>query len=87
MPSARGSSYHGARDVLTPFYTPCRNGKVERIIQTLKREWGPRPHLDQLSRAGRSMQSTTTGTGHTAHLETGRRSAVHYIRGARLPPG
>ena len=30
---------HGARHVLTPPYTPRWNGKVERFIQTLKREW------------------------------------------------
>jgi len=29
----------GARQILTPPYTPCWNGKVERFIQTLKREW------------------------------------------------
>jgi transposase InsO family protein len=30
---------HGARHILTPPYTPRWNGKVERFIQTLKREW------------------------------------------------
>jgi len=30
---------HGARHILTPIYTPRWNGKVERFIQTLKREW------------------------------------------------
>lgn len=30
---------HGARQILTPPYTPRWNGKVERFIQTLKREW------------------------------------------------
>ena len=29
----------GARHILTPPYTPRWNGKVERFIQTLKREW------------------------------------------------
>jgi transposase InsO family protein len=29
----------GARQILTPPYTPRWNGKVERFIQTLKREW------------------------------------------------
>ena len=29
----------GARQILTPPYTPRWNGKVERLIQTLKREW------------------------------------------------
>jgi transposase InsO family protein len=30
---------HGARQILTPPYTPRWNGKVERFIQRLKREW------------------------------------------------
>jgi len=30
---------HGARHISTPPYTPRWNGKVERFIQTLKREW------------------------------------------------
>jgi transposase InsO family protein len=30
---------HGARQILIPAYTPRWNGKVERFIQTLKREW------------------------------------------------
>jgi transposase InsO family protein len=30
---------HVARHILTPPYTPRWNGKVERFIQTLKREW------------------------------------------------
>jgi transposase InsO family protein len=30
---------HDARHILTPPYTPRWNGKVERFIQTLKREW------------------------------------------------
>jgi transposase InsO family protein len=30
---------HGARHILIPLYTPRWNGKVERFIQTLKREW------------------------------------------------
>lgn len=42
---------HGARHILTPPYTPRWNGKVERFIQTLKREWALRPLLAQLSRA------------------------------------
>lgn len=30
---------HRARHILTPPYTPRWNGKVERFIQTLKKEW------------------------------------------------
>jgi transposase InsO family protein len=29
----------GARQILTPPYTPRWNGKIERFVQTLKREW------------------------------------------------
>ena len=29
----------GARQILTPAYTPCWNGKVERFIRTLDEEW------------------------------------------------
>jgi len=45
MPSYRNSNAfravldsHGARHILIPPYTPRWNGKVERFIQTLKRE-------------------------------------------------
>ncbi len=30
---------NGARHILTPPYTPRVNGKAERFIQTMKREW------------------------------------------------
>jgi transposase InsO family protein len=30
---------HGAKHILTPPYTPRWNGKAERFIQTMKREW------------------------------------------------
>jgi len=30
---------HGARHILTPPYTPRWNGKAERFIQTMQREW------------------------------------------------
>ena len=30
---------HGAKHILTPPYTPRVNGKAERFIQTMKREW------------------------------------------------
>ena len=32
-------SAHGAKHILTPPYTPRWNGKAERFIQTMKREW------------------------------------------------
>jgi transposase InsO family protein len=36
---ARELERHGARQILTPPYTPRWNGKAERFIGTLKREW------------------------------------------------
>ncbi len=30
---------HGAKHILTPPYTPRVNGKAERFIQTMRREW------------------------------------------------
>ena len=39
----------GARQILTPPYTPRWNGKVERFFQTLKREWAFAHYLAELS--------------------------------------
>ena len=39
---------HRARHILTPPYTPRWNGKVERFIQTLKRELGDRPPISRV---------------------------------------
>jgi transposase InsO family protein len=47
----------GARQILTPPYTPRWNGKVERFFQTLKREWAYAhtwPNSAERSRALRS---------------------------------
>jgi transposase InsO family protein len=48
----------GARQILTPPYTPRWNGKAERFIQTLKREWAYAhswPSSGERSRALRSF--------------------------------
>ena len=70
---------HGARHIFTPPYTPRWNGKVERFIQTLKREWAYAhswPNSVERTRALASFCATTTGVVHIAHWETGRRSAA-----------
>src|ERR1700742_1605370 len=48
---------HGARHILTPFYTPRWNGKVERFIQTLKREWAYAHAWPSSAERARSMPS------------------------------
>ncbi|HEX5702400.1 MAG TPA: IS481 family transposase, partial [Pyrinomonadaceae bacterium] len=48
---------HGARHILTPPYTPRWNGKVERFIQTLKREWAYAHAWPNSAERARSMSS------------------------------
>jgi transposase InsO family protein len=48
---------HGARHILIPPYTPRWNGKVERFIQTLKREWAFAHAWPNSSERARSMSS------------------------------
>jgi transposase InsO family protein len=43
---------HGARHILIPPYTPRWNGKVERFIQTLKREWTLVPEMEAICEGG-----------------------------------
>jgi transposase InsO family protein len=81
---------HGARHILTPPYTPRWNGKVERFIQTLKREWAYAhswPNSAARTRALTSFLRYTTGAGHTAHSETGRRSAAFTTSVGRTTSG
>jgi transposase InsO family protein len=47
----------GARHILTPPYTPRWNGKVERFIQTLKREWAYAHSWPNSSERARAMPS------------------------------
>jgi transposase InsO family protein len=47
----------GARHILIPPYTPRWNGKVERFIQTLKREWAYAHSWPNSAERARSMQS------------------------------
>ena len=48
---------HGARHILIPPYTPRWNGKVERLIQTLKREWAYAHAWPNSAERARSMPS------------------------------
>jgi len=48
---------HGARHILTPPYTPRWNGKVERFIQTLKREWAYAHSWPNSAERARAMPS------------------------------
>jgi transposase InsO family protein len=48
---------HGARHILIPPYTPRWNGKVERFIQTLKREWAYAHSWPNSAARARSMPS------------------------------
>ena len=48
---------HGARHILTPPYTPRWNGKVERFIQTLKREWAYAHSWPNSAQRARAMPS------------------------------
>jgi transposase InsO family protein len=48
---------HGARQILIPPYTPRWNGKVERFIQTLKREWAYAHIWPTSAERARSMPS------------------------------
>jgi transposase InsO family protein len=47
----------GARHILTPPYTPRWNGKAERFIQTLKREWAYAHSWPNSARRSRALPS------------------------------
>jgi len=47
----------GARQILTPPYTPRWNGKVERFFQTLKREWAYAHSWPDSARRSRALAS------------------------------
>ena len=56
----------GLRHLRTRPYTPRTNGKAERFIQTLLREWAyARPYRTSNQRAKRLARAITTATGPT----------------------
>ena len=76
---------HGARHILTPPYTPRWNGKVERFIQTLKREWAYAHSWPNSAERARAMASFLRYYNRRRpHSSLGDRppiSRVHNVRG------
>jgi transposase InsO family protein len=76
---------HGARHILIPPYTPRWNGKVERFIQTLKREWAYAhswPNSAQRSRALASfLRYYNRRRPHSSLGDRPPISRVHNVRG------
>ncbi|HEX2392358.1 MAG TPA: IS481 family transposase [Solirubrobacterales bacterium] len=76
---------HGARHILIPPYTPRWNGKVERFIQTLKREWAYAHTWPDSAERARSMSSFLRYYNRRPpHSSLGDRppiSRVHNVRG------
>jgi transposase InsO family protein len=76
---------HGARHILTPPYTPRWNGKVERFIQTLKREWAYAhswPNSAERSRALASfLRYYNRRRPHSSLGDRAPISRVHKVRG------
>ena len=76
---------HGARRILTPPYTPRWNGKVERFIQTLKREWANAHSWPSSTERTRSLSSFLRYYNRRRpHSSLGDRppiSRVHNVRG------
>jgi transposase InsO family protein len=76
---------HGARHVLTPPYTPRWNGKAERFIQTLQREWAYAHRWQSSTERLRSLTSFLRYYNRRRpHSSLGDRppiSRVHNVRG------
>jgi transposase InsO family protein len=76
---------HSARHILTPPYTPRWNGKVERFIQTLKREWAYAhswPDSTERTRALRSfLRYYNRRRPHSSLDDRPPISRVHNVRG------
>jgi len=75
----------GARHILTPPYTPRWNGKAERFIQTLKREWAYAHAWQSSAERARALRSyTRTYNRRRPHSSLGDRppiSRVHNVGG------
>ena len=76
---------HGVRHILTPPYTPRWNGKAERFIQTLKREWAYAHEWPSSAARARALSSwLRTYNRRRPHSSIGDRppiSRVHNVRG------
>jgi transposase InsO family protein len=77
--------HHGARHILTPPYTPRWNGKAERFIQTLQREWAYAHRWQSSTERLRSLPSFLRYYNRRRpHSSLGDRppiSRVHNVRG------
>ena len=75
----------GARQILTPPYTPRWNGKAERFIQTLKREWAYAHSWSSSAQRSRALPSFLRYYNRQRpHSSLGDRpplSRVHNVRG------
>jgi transposase InsO family protein len=75
----------GARQILTPPYTPRWNGKAERFIQTLKREWAYAHSWSSSAERSRALPSFIRYYNRRRpHSSLGDRppiSRVHNVRG------
>ena len=78
---------HGLRHILTPPYTPRWNGKAERLIQTLKREWAYAHEWPSSAARARALSSwLRTYNRRRPHSSLGDRppiSRVHNVCGQR----
>lgn len=76
---------HGAKHILTPPYTPRWNGKAERFIQTMKREWAYAHEWPSSRARTRALGSwLRTYNRRRRHSSLGNRppiSRVHNVRG------
>ena len=82
---ARELERHGARQILTPPYTPRWNGKAERFIGTLKREWAYAHAWSNSAERSRALASFLRYYNRRRpHSSLGDRppiSRVHNVRG------
>jgi len=76
----------GARHIRTPAYTPRWNGKVERFIQTLKREWAYAHAWPNSTARARALPSFLRYYNrHRPHSSLGDRpptDRIHNVRGS-----
>jgi transposase InsO family protein len=71
---------HGARHITTPPYTPRWNGKAERFIQTMKREWAYAHEWPDSTIRARALNSwLRTYNRHRPHSSLGGRPPISRV--------